>query len=170
LSYQELDSNGRFTDSAFKQGYSVDGHTIATRGAGGPDTLSITLRLQKQPEAGDLFVFRHLYFDFNKSAIRPDAALELNRLIDYMRKYPTVIIDLSAHTDSRGNDDYNQALSERRAASARQYLLRHGIALHRTIIHGYGEAMPVNGCKNGVPCTEAAYQLNRRIEIKILQP
>jgi outer membrane protein OmpA-like peptidoglycan-associated protein len=170
LYYKQLDSSGRFTDSAFKQGYTQDGHTINTTGLKGSDTLSLTLRLQKQPEAGDLFVFRHLYFDFNKSAIRPDAALELNRLVDYMRKFPSVIIDLSAHTDSRGNDDYNQALSERRAASARSYLLRHGIALHRTIIHGYGEAMPVNGCKNGVPCTEAEYQANRRVEIKILQP
>ena len=81
---------------------------------------------------------------------------------------PNVIIDLSAHTDSRGNDDYNQMLSERRASSARQYLLEHGIRLHRIIVHGYGESMPVNGCRNGVPCTEAQYQANRRIEIKII--
>lgn len=170
LYYRVVDPNSRFADSAFIEGYSRDGHVVSTTGIKGSDTLTVTLRLQKQPQAGDLFVLRHLYFDFNKSNIRPDAALELNRLVDYMRKFPSVIIDLSAHTDSRGNDDYNQLLSEKRAASARKYLMSHGIALHRTITHGYGESMPVNRCKNGVPCTEAEYQLNRRIEIKILQP
>jgi outer membrane protein OmpA-like peptidoglycan-associated protein len=118
---------------------------------------------------GDLFVFHQLYFDFNKYSIRKDAALELNRLVDYLHQYPSIIIDLSAHTDSRGNDDYNQQLSEKGANSARQYLMQHGIAIHRIITHGYGEALPVNGCVNEVPCTEDEFQMNRRIEIKILK-
>ena len=167
---REIKPNARFIDSATKDGYTGEGRVTGKADAGAPDTISVTLRLRKKPEAGDLFVFHHLYFDFDRSNIRPDAAKELNRLLAYLKQYPTVIIDLSSHTDSRGNDDYNQALSERRAESARKYLMNHGIPLHRIITHGYGESMLVNGCRNGVPCTEVEHQANRRIEIKILRP
>jgi outer membrane protein OmpA-like peptidoglycan-associated protein len=169
--FRVLDPKDHFTDSAFKENYGAAGHMVVAAPlwkSKATDTLTVTLRLVKRPVEGDLFEMRNIYFDFDKSKIRPDAAVELDRLVAYLRQFPKVIIDLSAHTDSRGDDDYNQLLSERRALSARHYLLDNQIALHRIITHGYGESMPVNGCKNGVTCTEPEYQLNRRIEVKVL--
>jgi outer membrane protein OmpA-like peptidoglycan-associated protein len=169
INYLKVDRGTIIDDSAAKTGYASDRALVNTAKMIDLDTVTVLLRLKKNPSAGDLFVFHQLYFDFNKYNIRKDAALELDRLVDYLHQYPTIIIDLSAHTDSRGNDDYNQQLSEKRANSARQYLMQHGIAIHRIITHGYGEALPVNGCVNGVPCTEDEFQMNRRIEIKILR-
>ena len=77
-------------------------------------------------------------------------------------------IELSSHTDSRAPDDYNMALSQRRAASAVAYLVSKGITKNRMIAKGYGETRLVNKCANGVPCSEAEHQLNRRTEVKIL--
>jgi len=180
LFFKPLEPEAPLLDSAVKDGYSSDRHIISKKEmatflrnsvpgvAGSSDTLSVLLRLLKKPEVGDVFVLRRLYFDFNKWNIRPDAAIELDRLIIYMRQFPTMTIDLSSHTDSRGDDDYNQTLSEKRAESSRQYLVNHGIKLHRVITHGYGESMLTNGCSNGVPCSEVEHQANRRAEIRII--
>lgn len=167
--YKILDPDTRYTDSAFKTGYSSDGSLVSTEGKQAPDTLSVSLYLLKKPATGDVFVLNNVYFDFNQSNIRPDAAAELDKLVAYMKQYPNVTIDLSSHTDSRGNDAYNLALSIRRARSARWYLAKHGISYHRVTFHGYGETRLVNGCSNDVPCTEEQHQANRRVEIKVLK-
>ena len=85
-----------------------------------------------------------------------------------MAKYPDMVIELGSHTDSRGNDDYNMKLSQKRAESARQYLLDKGITAARIKAQGYGESQIINQCKNGVKCTDEEHQQNRRTEFKIL--
>ena len=84
-----------------------------------------------------------------------------------MKGNPSLVIMAKAHTDSRGNDLYNQKLSQNRANSAVAYIISNGIAKERITAKGYGETMLVNNCANGVKCTDEAHQLNRRTEFKI---
>ena len=109
----------------------------------------------------------NIYYDFNKSKIRPDAAVELNKLVKIMKDNPTIWIELGSHTDSRGTDAYNLKLSQRRADAAVKYIISRGVNKNRIESKGYGESQPVNGCVNGVKCSAAAHQLNRRTEFKI---
>ncbi|WP_298520049.1 OmpA family protein [uncultured Kordia sp.] len=110
-----------------------------------------------------------IYFDFDKSNIRPDAAAELEKVVAVMRKYPTLKIDVRSHTDSRGRDAYNKKLSQRRNKSTRDYIVSRGIDASRLIGAGYGEERLVNQCSNGVKCTEEEHQLNRRSEFIVIE-
>jgi len=79
-----------------------------------------------------------------------------------LREYPQLIIHIESHTDSRGNDSYNEALSEKRAQSTLDWLVDKGIDRDRLSAKGYGEYQLQNQCSNGVECTEEEHQLNRR--------
>ncbi len=118
-------------------------------------------------EVNKVFVLENIYYDFDKWNIRPDAAIELNKLVQIMNENP-IRIELGSHTDSRGSDPYNQALSQRRAESAVQYIISQGISANRLTAKGYGETKLVNRCANGVPCSDAEHQANRRTEFKII--
>ena len=113
-------------------------------------------------------MLENLYYDFDKHNIRPDAALVLDELIQTMVENPTLKIELSSHTDSRGNDTYNMALSERRANAAVAYIISKGISKDRLEAKGYGETRLVNECANGVQCSDEEHQANRRTEVKVL--
>lgn len=109
-----------------------------------------------------------IYFDLDKSEIRYDAAIELNKVVLLMYQYNTVVIKIESHTDSRANDQYNLELSDRRAKATRDYLISQGVAPERIeSAIGYGETQLLNNCSNGVPCTEAQHQVNRRSEFII---
>ena len=108
-----------------------------------------------------------IYFDLAKSYIRPDAAAELDKIVALLLKYPSIQLSMESHTDSRGGDEYNQKLSQRRAQSTMQYLIDHGIDPSRLQAKGFGETRPVNQCVNGVKCSKQEYQLNRRTEFMI---
>ncbi|WP_294961994.1 OmpA family protein [uncultured Flavobacterium sp.] len=109
-----------------------------------------------------------IYFDLDKSEIRYDAAIELNKVVLLMHQYNTVVIKIESHTDSRANDQYNLELSDRRAKATRDYLISQGVAPERIeSAIGYGETQLLNNCSNGVPCTEAQHQVNRRSEFII---
>jgi len=103
-----------------------------------------------------------IYFDFDRYNIRPDAAIELAKILAAMREYPQLIIHIESHTDSRGNDVYNEVLSEKRAQSTLNWLVDMGIDRGRLSAKGYGEYQLQNQCSNGVECTEEEHQLNRR--------
>ena len=103
-----------------------------------------------------------IYFDFDRYNIRPDAAIELAKILAAMREYPQLIIHIESHTDSRGKDSYNEALSEKRAQSTLNWLVDQGIDRNRLSAKGYGEYQLQNQCSNGVECTEEEHQLNRR--------
>ena len=123
----------------------------------------------KENEKGDIQVnLDKIYFDFDKSDIREDAANTLNILVDLMKKYPTMEVEVSAHTDARGPDEYNLNLSKQRAASTLEYLVSQGIDRNRLKSIGYGELQPLNECvKEGI-CSDEEYDTNRRCEFKIL--
>ncbi|MCY1375366.1 Outer membrane porin F [compost metagenome] len=87
-----------------------------------------------------------------------------------MRQYPNMKIELRSHTDSRSSKEFNQTLSDNRAKSTAEYLFKRGISRSRVLDYkGFGESQLVNGCADGVKCSEAEHQLNRRTEIKVVQ-
>lgn len=110
-----------------------------------------------------------IYFDFDKWNIRPDAAKELDVLVAVMKKYPAMEIEVGAHTDCRGTDDYNLELSHKRAASTLEYLVSQGIKRERLKSIGYGEMQPINHCIREGICKEEEYDVNRRCEFKLLK-
>ncbi|MCL6296445.1 OmpA family protein [Jejuia spongiicola] len=110
-----------------------------------------------------------IYFDLDKHNIRPDAAVELQKIVEVMQKNPLIKIDVRSHTDSRANDTYNMTLSNRRAKSTIKYLVKNGINPSRLTGKGYGESQLINGCSNGVKCTESIHQENRRSEFIVVK-
>ncbi len=120
-------------------------------------------------EKGTVLVLENIYYDFNKAIIRSDATQELDALGDLMRTYKSMEIELVAHTDSRGGNEFNQKLSEQRAFSAKNYLVGRGIAGSRIKYRGAGESQLRNQCADGVECDETLHQYNRRTEVKVLK-
>lgn len=116
---------------------------------------------------GQVLTLKNIYYDFNKSNIRPDAKVELDYIVTMMNEFSSMEITLISHTDSRGNERYNKRLSEKRAISARQYIISKGISPGRIIASGYGEAELKNDCKDDIDCSDGKHQINRRTEILI---
>ena len=110
-----------------------------------------------------------IYFDFDKSNIRPDAEIELQKVIAFLKKNQSVKIDVRSHTDSQGSRDYNLVLSGKRANATIDYFVRNGIAKSRLSGKGYGDTQVINGCVRGVKCSEAEHQFNRRSEFIVVE-
>ena len=112
-----------------------------------------------------------IYFDLNKSVIRPDAALELDKVVKLMTKtYPDMVIKLEAHTDPSGSHRYNDQLSERRAKSTYDYLITNGVLKKHIISYkGFGKRMLINNCTGREDCTPEELELNRRTEFPIIK-
>ncbi|TJZ49876.1 OmpA family protein [Sphingobacterium olei] len=153
---------------AEKQGYHSDSTSIEGLFPRRDTMVRVVMNLQPVHKVGDKFVLENIYYDFDKHNIRRDAALILDQLVATMRDNPTLRIELSSHTDSRGSDSYNEKLSQRRAQSAVDYIVTRGIARDRMVAKGYGEKRLVNKCSNGVPCSVADHQANRRTEVEVL--
>ena len=113
--------------------------------------------------SGRSVVLNNLFFDTNKYELKPQSRTELNRLIEFMRQYRDVQIEVSGYTDNVGSPEANIQLSQRRAQSVVEYLSGHGIPVTRLRSKGYGEGHPL-----AANDTEGHRQLNRRIELHIL--
>lgn len=124
--------------------------------------------IEKGMDLAKVFEIKEIKFDYNKANIRPDAAVELTKIVEVMREYPKMKIDIRSHTDSRGADSYNLKLSDRRAKATLEWIVKQGIDKKRLKAKGYGETRLVNGCSNGVPCTEEEHQENRRSEFIVV--
>ncbi|HET9746430.1 MAG TPA: OmpA family protein [Chitinophagaceae bacterium] len=115
-------------------------------------------------EIGQVVRLNNVFFDFDKWDLRPESFVELDRVVKLLQDNPAIEIEMSAHTDSYGSDEYNFKLSDNRARSVMEYILSKGIAANRIISHGYGETVPV--ATNDTPENR---QLNRRVEFTILK-
>lgn len=115
-------------------------------------------------EIGQVVRLNNVFFDFDKWDLRPESFVELDRVVKLLNENPAIEIEMSAHTDSYGSDDYNFRLSDNRARSVMEYILSKGIDPKRITSHGYGETVPV--APNDTPENR---QLNRRVEFKILK-
>jgi outer membrane protein OmpA-like peptidoglycan-associated protein len=118
---------------------------------------------------GDKVVLNPIFFELDKHNITAQGASELDKLVEVMNTYPNMIIKAESHTDSRGKDDYNMALSDRRAKSTAQYVISKGISADRITGVGMGETQLINECTNGVKCSKEAHQANRRSEFIIVK-
>ncbi|WP_316805656.1 OmpA family protein [Pedobacter nototheniae] len=174
----ETDEDGKFRFNLEKESdykltgektnYRSDGSSLTTIGLLASTEIKKDLYLEAI-EMNKAIKLENIYYDFDQSRIRADAAIELDKLVRIMKDNPTIWIELGSHTDSRGNDAYNLALSQRRADAAVQYIISRGINKNRITAIGYGETRLLNKCANGVKCTAAEHQLNRRTEFTIVK-
>ena len=136
------------------------------------ENLSIKLEMESSVEFVEvreqkMIKTKTIYFDLDQSSIRLDAAIELNKVIAVLRKYPKLKIEIKSHTDSRAAADYNMKLTNDRAKKVIDYIISNGIDPSRVSGRGYGETQLLNNCAKGVKCSEAEHQLNRRTEFII---
>lgn len=164
-----------YSITAEKRGFSTFANKITTAGLAPGSEMMNEIRLSPfantvvsgPVEEGDVIILQNIYYDFGKSAIRTGAARELDALGTLMKKYPSMEIELIAHTDSRGSAEFNLELSLKRAESAKNYLTNRGIAENRVKAFGYGESQLRNDCADGVECTDEEHEFNRRTEVRI---
>ena len=115
-------------------------------------------------KVGSKIILKNIFFDFDKTTLRPTSTAELDRLTKMLNDIPTLTIEISGHTDNVGSDEYNKILSEGRAKSVVNYLVEKGINKERLTYAGYGEAEPI-----ATNDTEEGRQMNRRTEFKVLR-
>lgn len=148
---------------------SMDGYESEKVNVDGTFDESTTVEVALDPiemlVAEDQVVLNPIYFEFDKSNITPEAAFELDKLVQVMNKYPDMVINATSHTDSRGSASYNERLSDRRAKTTVQYVISKGIDASRITGKGMGESDPKVDC--GSNCSEEEHQLNRRSEFII---
>ncbi len=159
-----------------KKDYSVSTHyhshkdgegSFNTRVDKDVDKLDLTFEME-MIKKGDVFVINNIYFDYNKATLRIESTEELEKLAAFLLENANIKVELSAHTDSRGSAAQNKSLSQKRAQSCVDYLIKKGVLKENLLAKGYGEEKLVNGCKDGVECSEEEHQSNRRVEIKVL--
>jgi outer membrane protein OmpA-like peptidoglycan-associated protein len=126
-------------------------------------TMSQVIEMEK-PSVGQKLILRNIYFDFDKATLHHESITELKNILAFMNNNAHIKVEISGHTDSKGNDDYNLNLSQRRAETVVNWLIENGIAKDRMIAKGYGEKMPLASNDD----EEEGRELNRRIELKIL--
>ena len=138
------------------------------------DTAEVTLsKLMEGVDIATVIEISPIYFDVNKSNIRPDASVELDKIVDVMNEYPSMIVELGSHTDCRASYGYNRSLSDRRAKSSANYIKSRITGPERIYGKGYGESKLKNKCecegRRKVDCTEDEHQENRRTEFLIIK-
>lgn len=168
----ELAENADYFFLASRDGYLSNSARFSTRGiakdpANPVQTYEVEIVLDKIYRNREI-VLENIYYDYDKWDIRPDAEPTLNRLADVLRQNPDIRIQLGSHTDCRGNNNYNQDLSQKRAQSAVNYLIGKGIDPGRLSALGYGETQPAVTCVCS-SCTESEHQANRRTTFKIVE-
>ncbi|HLO73652.1 MAG TPA: OmpA family protein [Flavobacterium sp.] len=174
--FEGLECEKTYFVRAESKDYETVETSVVTGSAPGETTakLPITKRVKQVGVGSDLakaFDIKIIYFDLDKSNIRPDAALELEKILQVMKQYPTMKVDVRSHTDCRQTAKYNQVLSDRRAKSTIAWLVKNGVAADRLTGKGYGESQLVNDCgcepTNESKCSEEEHQANRRSEFII---
>ena len=158
----ECDS--QYTVLGTKEEYNPSEKIVQTPNETGTVNIPLQLKIIGCPpnDLGCRLTLLPIYFDFDRFNIRPDAEIELAKILAAMREYSQLNIHIESHTDSRGSDFYNELLSEKRAQSTLNWLVDKGVDRDRLSAKGYGETQHINQCSNGVKCTEEEHQLNRR--------
>lgn len=159
---------------AGKTGYETLEQSVVLGNSNGSEFILFALRermkkIKKGTDLAKVLEIDQIYFDLDKAFIRPDAAVELRKIVEIMKKYPEMKIEIGSHTDSRASFEYNETLSQNRASSTKSWIIAQGIDEGRITAKGYGESKLVNECSDEVPCTEAKHQQNRRSEFIILE-
>ena len=158
---------------AEKQDYETKQLNVIIDNLRGETHLSTTLLKQIKPvlvgtDLAKTVNIPNIYFNLDKSFIREDAAVELEKIVAIMKQYPAMKVDVRSYTDSRSSAKYNEVLSNQRAKATMDWLIENGIEASRLTSKGYGESQLVNHCSDGVECTEAEHQANRRSEFIVV--
>ena len=171
--FEDLEGDKKYIIKTDRQGYFLDTQNITTKEE---ETALVDVSLRRLEE---LIAIENgikklktdmIYFDFDKSFIRNDASVELNKLVEVMHEYPEMVIKIESHTDSRGSKDYNRYLSDKRAKATRAHIIAQGINASRIeSAIGYGEDKLLNECGGSVKCTREQHELNRRSEFIIVK-
>jgi len=176
----KVDAQGRYS-FILKQGYeyalnassddnkslseSID---ISTKGKTRSETMKMDLELEKFE--GDIVVeIKDIFYDYNKSDIRPDAMPSLDKLVKLLTDNPKYKVEMGSHTDCRGTDEYNNRLSNDRAKSVVKYCTLRGVDAKRLTFKGYGKTTPKVKCDPCDSCNEEQHQSNRRTEFKVIE-
>ena len=170
--FKEVECGSKYYVRTSLETYNTKESAVIIGKTDGKTELNVELeKTQKQVKVGDdladVFGINLIYFDLDKWNIRPDAAVDLAKVLDVLEQYPSMKVDIRSHTDCRASNAYNDKLSDRRAKSTREWLIKNGIAANRLTSKGYGETQLVNKCADGVQCTEEEHQLNRRSQFII---
>ncbi len=170
--FEDLDSNTKYVLKTTKGDFFEESREVTTLDNERVD-LDVNLkRLEEMIALEDgikKLKTEMIFFDFDRSYIRDDAAAELNRLVEVMTEYPEMVIRIESHTDSRGSAVYNKYLSDKRAKSTRDYIISQGIDPERIeSATGYGEERLLNGCDGHIRCTEEEHFNNRRSEFIVV--
>ncbi|PHS51126.1 MAG: hypothetical protein COB01_11140 [Lutibacter sp.] len=165
----EVDCNNTYKIVGNKEGYSRETNEFyAEEDQEVEITISIVSNEFIVNEENCIVKIVPIYFDLNSSYLRPDTKPELDKVVQIMQKYPSIIIECESHTDSRESNKYNGWLSSRRAKRSMEYIVSKGINSKRISAKGYGETRLVNKCSNGKICSETEHQSNRRTVFKIV--
>ena len=170
--FTEVECGKKYYVRASLEEYTTKEVSVIIKKETGKTELNIELKAEgcKVKIGDDLancFKINIIYFDLDKWNIRPDAAIDLAKLLDVLEQNPSMKINIRSHTDSRASDKYNDVLSKNRAKSTKDWLIKNGISADRLTSEGLGEKELVNKCADDVQCTEAEHQLNRRSEFII---
>ena len=154
-----------------KENYFSQIETISTKDFDRNTTLFVKLEVcMDEADCGKAIKLKNILYDLDKFYIKDLAKKELNRLVQFMQDNPGIKVEVSSHTDSRASNEYNMTLSQNRADAAVDYVVSQGIERSRIKGVGYGETRLLNKCSDGVECTEAQHQINRRTEMKVICP
>lgn len=166
-----LNEKTSFTIYGKKDSYFSQTETINTENFDRNTTLFVKLEIcMEQVDCGKAIKLNNIQYDTDKYAVKKEGKVELNRLVQFLNDNPEIKVELSSHTDSRGQNTYNQTLSQNRANSVVDYIVSQGIKRSRLTANGYGESQLLNECADGVDCTEEQHQVNRRTEMKVICP
>jgi len=170
----KIECNKKYYVRASKEEYETTEKSFGPVNKTGESKLDIELKRNIFPvevgtDLAKILDVSIIYFDLDKWNIRPDAAEDLEKIIAVMNQYPNITIDIRSHTDSRQTHKYNELLSDRRAKSTLEFMVKNGINRNRLTAKGYGETQLVNNCSDDVPCSEAEHQKNRRSEFIVLK-
>ncbi len=170
--FTEVECGTKYYVKAELEDYTTKEPAVILKDENGETELNIELKTTKcvvkiGDDLANCFKINLIYFDLDKWNIRPDAAVDLAKLLDVLEKNPTMKINIRSHTDSRASFAYNDKLSKNRAKSTKEWLIKKGIDASRLASEGLGENQLVNKCADNVQCTEEEHQLNRRSEFII---
>lgn len=161
----QLTSGGKYILRVSAEGFLTTADSVEVEEITGGEDREVYKDLFLKPiEVGLSVRLNNIFFDYNKTTLRPESYPELDRVVELLEQNPNLQIEIGGHTDSRGSDDYNQKLSQGRSEAVRAYLLEHWIDAERITAVGYGESKPE------VPNdTEENMQINRRVEFTVLK-
>lgn len=170
----KLKCNTKYIIRASKENYETNEKIFDTNNMNLKQNINLelkqnTFKIQEGTDLAKVFDISIIYFDLDKWNIRNDAAEDLEKIITVMKQYPNMKIDIKSHTDSRQTHQYNEILSEKRANSTLEFMVKNGIERHRLQAKGYGENQLINNCSDDVFCSEEDHQKNRRSEFIVLK-